>query len=340
LFCAISLLPVCRDFLSRYATANAWLANAVLNLLGQDSHMTGAGVSSRRFVVTILEGCTASDLIAFVCAGMLAFSAPFWRKAAGFAICATAIALVNVARIVTVFLVGVYQPALFQTVHVGLWPGLMALATLVLGLVWIWWAARDAGGASEWVGAIPAFARRFALVFVLLGMPWPGVTGLCRDAFRGIGALAFTTPKGAREVIFESRGAHDTRIEIANRRLMNADGSGPVRDLDLDDFSVLWRPIWLVIALIAATPMPLRQRLRALCLGGACLGGYVLLTLKFVIWNESTEVSLNTLPPFWKGIAGDAQSDLLVGLGLTVPVMVWLLTAVRRSNLHATERPA
>jgi exosortase/archaeosortase family protein len=339
-FDAISWLPASGHFLNGYVVANAWLAGAVLNGLGQKSHVVGDSICSARFTVTVLEGCTATGLISLFWAGLLALPASWPRKTAGMAAGTAVIALLNVMRIVTVFGVGVHYPKSFSTLHEEIWPGLLVLATLALGLGAMGWAIPEAGGRA-WAGRlIPVFLQRFTLVFGLLLVPWPGLTDWCGQALRSAGALVFTTPKGAREITFEPQGAHGTRIVIANRKLLNGDGSGLVRNLDFNTRSVLWRPCGLLLALVMVTPMSTRRRLRALGLGEILLILYVLLAFYFTIWNESTEVSLTTLSPFWKSVANAAETSLMEKLSLAIPVLIWLVTAVRSADFPANAEQA
>jgi hypothetical protein len=259
------------------------------------------------------------------------------RKLVALATGTAALMLLNVFRIVTVFLVGVYAPQYFITIHEEVWSGLLVMATLALGLGSIAWITRGAVPAAPWqAGLIPITLRRFAVVFGLLLIPWPGLTEWCGQALRDAGTLVFTSPRGAREITFEQQGYRGTRLVIVNRQLMNGDGSGPVRNLDFNTLSVIWRPGTLLLALVIFTPMSTGRRIQALGLGAACLLLYVFLTFDFTIWNESTEVSLTTLSPFWKSVTNQTQSALMENLGLAVPVLIWLVAAVRKAAPERT----
>ena len=55
------------------------------------------------------------------------------------------------------------------------------------------------------------------------------------------------------------------------------------------------------------------------------------MALSFAIWNESTEVALATLSPFWKTLANGVEIAL-TPFGLLAPILVWLWFALERPS--------
>jgi hypothetical protein len=179
-----------------------------------------------------------------------------------------------------------------------------------------------------------AFCGRFLLFFGLSLIPWPGLPAACGGYFCAVGQLAFDSKAGQRSLEFAPHEAHNTRIVIINRELMQPDGSGPVRNLDLDSFDFTWRPASLLLALILASPVSWSRRGGALLAGSVCLQVYLLFVLGFAIWNQSTEVALVTLSPFWKQ-AAENISQLLVGqLNIAAPFLIWLVVTFRREDFR------
>ena len=123
------------------------------------------------------------------------------------------------------------------------------------------------------------------------------------------------------------------RIVIVNRALMNPDGSGPVRNLDA---GFGWLPVALLMALILATPISWRRRGVAILLGVLCMHVVILLALRFIIWNESMEISLVTLPPFWKTISNGFRDALITQFNPAIPVLIWILVTFRRGDFIAS----
>lgn len=147
--------------------------------------------------------------------------------------------------------------------------------------------------------------------------------------------VVFSMDTGRRELGFQSlkqeHGTSLTRIEIANRNLMARDGSGPVRNLDMDTDG-FWRTTVLLVALIVATPISWQRRAYAMIWGCLAVQGFILLTVAFSIWNESRYVELMKLSPFWQDLADNIQNALLSQLSLAVPALIWVLVTFRRGD--------
>jgi len=184
---------------------------------------------------------------------------------------------------------------------------------------------------------IANFLYWFALVYVLLLLPWPGFREAYSAYFRRFGGMVFAGENVQSEVTFEPAGPNslrpkDTRVVIVNKALMNYDGSGPVRNLNFDAVAVGWRPLALLAALIIATPISWRRRIRALAFGTFGLHAFLLLFLGVAIWNEATEVSLVTLTPFWKSVASGFKAIMTSQLNLCLPVLIWVLVTFRAAD--------
>jgi exosortase H (IPTLxxWG-CTERM-specific) len=143
LFSGLSLAPFVQRFVADNLRFDARLASTVLNWFGQRAHNSGDTISSSRFAVTVLSECSADEFVIFLWAGLLAFPTTVRRKAVGLVLGTLCIQIVNLARIVTLFLVGAYRPNIFATVHEELWPGLFIIATVLFVAGWAMWATRS-----------------------------------------------------------------------------------------------------------------------------------------------------------------------------------------------------
>lgn len=102
----------------------------------------GGTISSARFSIGINYGCDASEPLALFVAAVLAFPAPFRRKIPGILLGAVILAALNLARIVSLFLAGVYFPNAFEWLHVEAWPAIFIMLAIVLWAIWIQWAMK------------------------------------------------------------------------------------------------------------------------------------------------------------------------------------------------------
>jgi len=131
-----------RHFVPRYHHLIAEVSGLLLTSLGQEVVATGASICSTQFTVSIVSGCDAVEPIAlFVCA-VLAFPAPVFRRILGAVLGTSLLWISNLARIVSLFLIGRYSPRIFEVVHVEVWQALFVFLALLLWIVWLLWATR------------------------------------------------------------------------------------------------------------------------------------------------------------------------------------------------------
>lgn len=137
-FYAATLSPAYTDHVFPWVVdSQAWFSNLVLVLIGYGTSVDGPEVRSSVFALRISEGCDAVEAMALYSAACLAFPASPRGKAAGIASGLLAIYVLNVLRIVTLFLTGVHAYGWFHTVHVDLWPTIIVVEAV---LFWGWWS--------------------------------------------------------------------------------------------------------------------------------------------------------------------------------------------------------
>ena len=187
---------------------------------------------------------------------------------------------------------------------------------------------------------IIGFVFRFVFIFGLLIAPWPGWNEWYSHYFQQVSKVALNLGEGKRVVILESNPTDsaanglDTRMTLCNRELLDASGKGPLKRTGLNTRSIGWVPTALTMALVIATPIPWRRRARSLLGGLVLVQAFILLTLLSWIWDNSSDLSLLTLSPFWKTAVDDLNYALLIQLGasFSVPVMIWVVVTFRRQD--------
>jgi hypothetical protein len=184
------------------------------------------------------------------------------------------------------------------------------------------------------------FVSRFVLIFGLLIAPWPGWNGLYGQYFREFGQMVFDRDEGKCMVHFVPNEGQaglaslDTEMTLANRDLIDDQGKGLVKRSELDTRSIGWVPTALTMGLILATPIPWGRRILALLGGLILIHGFIIFSLQSCIWSNSPELSLMTLPPFWKEVADELDYTLMnqLGASFSVPVLIWILVAFCRKD--------
>ncbi len=126
-----------------YLGVNARMSGHILKYLGQDITVGGASISSPVFSITIEQGCDAIEPTAlFICA-VLAFPVPFSKKVPGIIAGTLLLAVLNLIRIVSLFLVGVYLPSAFELMHADVWQGLFIFFAIFLWGSWLLWTGKS-----------------------------------------------------------------------------------------------------------------------------------------------------------------------------------------------------
>ena len=136
-FLVLALRPVNDHVVNPYTTFVAQESKVVLNLFGEDARVVGQVLTSRRFSVTIFNGCNGLEAILIFVSGVLAFPAPWPRKLLGVALGFVAIQVFNAVRVVCLFYVGILRPQWFNVSHVFVWQSLVIVFGVVLWLVWV-----------------------------------------------------------------------------------------------------------------------------------------------------------------------------------------------------------
>lgn len=123
----------------------ARVSGGVLNVLGQKVTMTGTVIRNPKFGVNIRNGCNGVEAMLIFLAAVLAFPASWKSRLAGLGLGIIAIQVVNLIRVVVLFLTGVYFPKIFDTSHTVIWQTIVILFGVML---WIFWANRFAAPAE------------------------------------------------------------------------------------------------------------------------------------------------------------------------------------------------
>lgn len=109
-----------------------------LNLLGMGTAVFGTVILGEGgYAVDILNGCNGIYVVGIVVSAVLAFPCTRKEKLVGLLLGFTGVQLVNLVRIVSLYYIGLTNPALFDRFHHYVWQ----TGVIVLSMaIWIFWA--------------------------------------------------------------------------------------------------------------------------------------------------------------------------------------------------------
>ena len=109
-----------------------------LNLFGIGPAVSGTVIMGEQgFAVDILNGCNGIYVVGIVVSAVLAFPSTMKEKLVGLVVGVAGVQLVNLIRIVSLYYIGLTNPALFDRFHHYVWQ----TGVIVLSMaIWIFWA--------------------------------------------------------------------------------------------------------------------------------------------------------------------------------------------------------
>jgi len=126
-----------------YLKVIAKLTAGSLRLIGYDATADGTLVAAPEFSVAIVRGCDAIEPVAAFTAAVLASPVAFSLKIPGILIGVVVLLLINLVRIVSLFLIGLHWRKAFDMVHLDVWQAVFIVLAIVFWAVWVQWATHD-----------------------------------------------------------------------------------------------------------------------------------------------------------------------------------------------------
>lgn len=133
---------VIAQLFERYLSGYAHVAGAVLALFEPGIRVSGQEIIGR-FGLRIIQSCDAIEAVILFAAAVLAFPVAWWRRSVGLVVGTLGIVAINIARICSLYYVGVYLPARFEFYHLEIWPLMLVASAGLAFLVWTQWATRQ-----------------------------------------------------------------------------------------------------------------------------------------------------------------------------------------------------
>ena len=115
----------------------ALILGAIFTLGRMDVVVTGAVLSINGFSMEIIDECTAVFSSIVYCSCVLAYPATRKQKGLGILFGVPCLYAINILRISVLALVGMYNPEMFEFMHVYLWQASFIIFVVVLFLIWL-----------------------------------------------------------------------------------------------------------------------------------------------------------------------------------------------------------
>lgn len=125
------------------------VSSVLLNIFGMGTKANGDILFSDDFSVNIEEGCDAIAPAILYAVSILVFPVAWKYKWKGLVYGLLAIFTLNIVRIISLFLTGIYFRSLFEIMHVEVWQAVFIVLTVVTWLYWLRWANNKAASDAQ-----------------------------------------------------------------------------------------------------------------------------------------------------------------------------------------------
>ncbi len=121
-----------------FTSTNAVIGSALINLFGYGTLTDGALIQGD-FVMNVKRGCDAIEPIGLASCIILAYPTVFKRKLPGLLIGIGVLLIINLIRIVTLYMTGIHAPKMFEVMHLEVWQFIFIVLAVLYSILWIRW---------------------------------------------------------------------------------------------------------------------------------------------------------------------------------------------------------
>lgn len=115
----------------------AKMGNFVLNILGYQVSCHQDMITSQEFSIGIQNGCDGIEGLAIYLCAVAIYPALLSQKAKGIFWGSLFLIVLNLIRIVSLYMIGVHLPSIFDIMHESIWQILFIVLTLAALFVWV-----------------------------------------------------------------------------------------------------------------------------------------------------------------------------------------------------------
>lgn len=132
--------PFFQDVIVANVTAlDARISSMVLNVFGYSTSSEASMLSSPQMSVNVQTGCDGIEAMALFGSGVLAYTATWGHKIKGLLYGLLFLFVINIVRVIHLWLTGLYMPNFFDIFHETIWQ--IAFILLAI-LTWAFWISR------------------------------------------------------------------------------------------------------------------------------------------------------------------------------------------------------
>ncbi len=125
------------SIVKQVVTVNTAIASFILNIFGMDTIAQGSKIIGDQFTVNVKTGCDGLEGMAIFGSAVLAFPTMLSKKFKGLFAGIAFLFLLNLARIIQLYLTGIYYPDLFEILHQNIWQIIFIIIAIVLFGIWL-----------------------------------------------------------------------------------------------------------------------------------------------------------------------------------------------------------
>jgi exosortase H (IPTLxxWG-CTERM-specific) len=139
LFAAELTAPVQRAVVTPWTNALVYICASLITLFDANVIVFGKIMQStvNGFAISIEAGCNGLEAAIVLIAAMLAFPAPWKHRVIGIVVGLTAVQLLNIVRVISLYYLGQWSIAAFEWAHFYVWQALIMLDVLIVWMIWI-----------------------------------------------------------------------------------------------------------------------------------------------------------------------------------------------------------
>jgi exosortase/archaeosortase family protein len=123
---------------------NARIAGIFLRIFGENASVYGDLITSGRTSISVKRGCDALIPIFLFISAVMAFPAPFRRKATGVFWGILFLVTVNIVRIVSLYYTNIFYPQYFDLMHLEVWQVIFIGLGIACWAIWMQWIIKKA----------------------------------------------------------------------------------------------------------------------------------------------------------------------------------------------------